>query len=198
MSLCELLLRMVFTSQSCQRLQGNTGCEGTIQCYRPGPSLGFLQQQPNCFSPFSTEQALVVAHVGIPHPFTILKKLAWAPRKSQTKDDETGCQGSSWHHKHSESSAGTPPSMGCQMLWVGGPGTAVGKQTQGRRGGHPITCLWNNRTPLENPSCRSPPSSSAHPKLYTLGKWPRSFGMKQPGNVSIVLVLNILLNTIIL
>lgn len=86
----------------------------------------------------------MVADVEIPHPFTILKKLARALRKSQTKDDETSLD--------AKEAAGTIntvrawlaclPPLCCQTPLMRGPGLAVEKQTQERRGGCPMTRLW--------------------------------------------------------
>lgn len=103
-------------------------------------SFGFVQMQPRSFSSFSTEQALVVADVEIPHPFTILKKLAWALRKSQKKAGETSTR--------AKEAAGTINTVRALLAFslYGLPNghsrwadTVLGNQE--RKVGHAVTCL---------------------------------------------------------
>lgn len=128
--------------------------------------------------------------------FTTLKKLAWAPRKSQTKGDETP--------PDAKEATGIINTVGallawlallcCQMVLMGGSGIAVGKPMGEKRPSYNLPLAQNKGILLANYYRRTPPSLSAHSMIYPWGEcgaWPRSFRIKHPGNISTVFLLNI-------
>ena len=128
--------------------------------------------------------------------FITLKKLARAPRKSQTKGDETPPDA-----KEATGIINTVgallaclPLLCCQIVLLGGSGIAVGKPMGEKRPSYNPPLAQNKGILLANYYRRTPPSLSAHSVIYPLGEcgaWPRSFRIKHPGNISTVFLLNI-------
>lgn len=149
-------------------------------------AFGFLQRQPNNFSSFSTEPALVVADVGIPHPFMILQKISMSSKKIPNKSwwNFAGCQGSSWHHKHCESFAGTPPSTELPTALDGGTWRCSGETNSGEEGRpfYQLPLAWSKRTPSEKSSCRGH-QVSVHVPCYT--PWGKAMHGPDPSGWSI-------------